>query len=145
MNRKQVYQEIEQTLGLVPSFFKPLSDATLELEWNLFKRTQLEPSAIPNKYRELIGLGIAAVIHCRYCTLFHTEAAKMNGATEAEIEEAAYLGKNTAGWSTFLNGLQIDYEQFKDEVRRIGDFVKSKESKPEDLAQSRASAEMPHH
>ena len=29
----------------------------------------------PNKYKELVGLGISVVSKCRYCTLYHTEVA----------------------------------------------------------------------
>ncbi len=62
MNRKQIYKEIEGTLGLVPGFFKVVPDSSLELEWQLMKRVQMEPGPIPNKYRNLIGLAIAAAI-----------------------------------------------------------------------------------
>jgi AhpD family alkylhydroperoxidase len=85
MNRQQIYQEMEKTMGGVPSFFKTLPDSSLELEWQLMKRVQMEKGAIPNKYRELIGLAVAAAVHCRYCTFFHTEIAKVSGASEAEI------------------------------------------------------------
>lgn len=116
MSREQIYQEIEHTMGLVPSMFKAVPDATLELEWQLFKATQLNESAIPGKYRELIGLAIAAVTKCRYCAYFHTAIAKLNGATDAEIEDAVHFAKATAGWSAYINGLQIDYDQFKKEI-----------------------------
>ena len=54
MRRDEVYQEIKQMMGLVPSMFKALPDSSLELEWELFKKVQIEETAIPNKYRELI-------------------------------------------------------------------------------------------
>ena len=111
-----VYKDIEQTLGVVPSFLKLVPDSALEMEWNLMKRVQLEEGPIPNKYRELIGLAIAAVTHCQYCTFFHTEIAKLNGATDSEIEDAVHYAKSSAGWSTYLNGLQVDYGQFKKEI-----------------------------
>ena len=116
MNRQQVYKDIEGTMGVVPSFLKALPDSSLELEWQTMKRTQMEPGPIPNKYRELIGLGVAAPTRCKYCTFFHTEMAKLNGASEAEIEDAVHFAKSTMGWRTYLNGLQMDYEQFKSEV-----------------------------
>lgn len=116
MTREQIYQEIEQTMGLVPSMFKTVPDTTLELEWQLFKATQLNETAIPNKYKELIGLAISAVTKCRYCTYFHTEIAKLLGATDAEIEDAIHFAKATAGWSAYVNGLQIDYDQFRTEI-----------------------------
>lgn len=126
MNRQQVYDDIKETLGIVPTFFKSVPDTTLELEWQLFKRTQLDEGPVPNKYRELIGLGISAVTKCRYCALFHTEAARLNGATQEEIEDAVHFAKSSAGWSAYVNGLQIDYDQFRDEVRQIVQYVKSK-------------------
>ena len=45
----------------------------------------------PQEYRELIGIGIAAVSKCRHCTYFHTQFARVFGATEAEIEDAVHL------------------------------------------------------
>jgi AhpD family alkylhydroperoxidase len=120
----QIYKEVEESFGLVPSFLKTIPDSTLENEWELFKKIQIEDGAIPNKYRELIGLGLSAVSKCRYCTLFHTEMAKLFGATEEEIEEAVHYAKSSAGWSAYLNGMQVDYEQFKDELRRAGEYVK---------------------
>jgi AhpD family alkylhydroperoxidase len=129
VSRKQVYQEIEEMLGLVPSFFKAIPDSSLEMEWNLFKRVQFEEGPIPNKYRELIGLGIAAVTKCRYCAFFHTEAAKLNGATDAEIEDAVHFAKSSAGWSAYLNGLQFEFAQFKQEVLDIAEHVRKVQAK----------------
>jgi len=122
--REQIFDEIKALFGLVPSFLKTIPDSTLENEWELFKKIQIEAGAIPNKYRELIGLGLSAVSKCRYCTLFHTEMAKLFGATDKEIEEAVHYAKSSAGWSAYLNGMQVDYEQFKDELRRSGEYAK---------------------
>jgi AhpD family alkylhydroperoxidase len=60
---------------------------------------------------------------CRYCTLFHTEAAKLFGATEAEIQEAVHYAKYTVGWSVYLNGMQEDYDQFSSELQQIGQHL----------------------
>jgi AhpD family alkylhydroperoxidase len=125
MTRDQVYQEIESMFGLVPSMFKEVPDSTLELEWRLFKAVQFDPGPIPNKYRELIGVAIAATTKCRYCQVFHTEVAKLNGATAAEIEDAVHYAKSSAGWSTYINGLQIDFDTFRDEVLAACDHVRS--------------------
>ena len=124
MTRKEIFQEIEKTLGLVPSFFKLLPDRSLELEWNLFKTLQLEGSPIPNKYKELIGVAISAVTKCKYCSFFHTEVAKLFGASDEEIEDAVHYAKSSAGWSAYLNGLQVDYEQFKSELLQSVEYIK---------------------
>jgi len=129
MTREEVYQEIESMFGLVPSFIKLIPDSTLELEWKLMKQVQFEEGPIPNKYRELIGVALAAASKCRYCALFHTEAARLNGATDEEIEDAVHFAKSSAGWSTYLNGLQVDYEQFRKEIEQIGKYVRAQHAK----------------
>jgi AhpD family alkylhydroperoxidase len=126
MSRKEIYKEMEDKFGLVPSFFKSIPDSSLEHEWELFKAVQLDDSAIPNKYKELIGVALSSAIRCRYCSLFHTEMAKLNGATDREIEEAVHYAKSSVGWSTYINGMQVDYHEFKREVRQACDYVKRK-------------------
>jgi AhpD family alkylhydroperoxidase len=126
MDREQIYTEMKKTIGLVPLMFKSIPDDTLELEWNLFKKTELEEGVLPGKYRELIGLGIAAATKCKYCTFFHTEVAKMYGATDAEIENALLFAKSSVGWSTYVNGLQIDIDTFKKEMKEVRKFVAEK-------------------
>jgi AhpD family alkylhydroperoxidase len=125
MNRKQVYAEIEKTLGVVPAMFKSIPDDTLELEWETFKRVQLAEGPVPNKYKELIGIAIAGVTKCRYCAFFHTEIARLNGATPAEIEDAVHYAKAAAGWSAYVNGMQLDFDQFKREVLQACEHVRA--------------------
>ncbi|WP_321319887.1 carboxymuconolactone decarboxylase family protein [Labilibaculum sp.] len=122
MKRRKIYDEIEQMFGLVPTMFKSIPDSTLELE--LFKRLQLEDGAIGVKNRELIGLSIAAVSKCRYCAYFHTEMARLNGATDEEIEEAIHFAKASAGWSAYINGMQLDFNDFKKEIDLACDHVR---------------------
>jgi len=126
MDRKKVYSEIEELFGLVPGMFKALPDSTLELEWKLFKRSHFDEGPIPNKYRELIGIAISAATKCKYCAYYHTELAKLNGATEAEIEDAIHYSKSSAGWSTYVNGLQLDFEEFKSEIDKACEYVRQK-------------------
>lgn len=51
---------------------------------------------------------------------------RLNGATDAEIEDAVHYAKSSAGWSAYLNGLQVDYDQFRDELGQACDFVRSR-------------------
>lgn len=115
-DRNDVHRDIEETLGLVPEFFRRVPDYLLPSDWASFKSLELsDQTAIPNKYKELIGLAVSGATRCRYCCYFHTEAARLFGATEDEITEAALIAKNTMGWSTYLNTLQFDYDQFTHE------------------------------
>ena len=124
-NRADVDRDIEATLGLVPEFFKQVPDYLIPTEWASFKSLQLsDQTAIPNKYKELIGLAVSGATRCRYCVYFHTEAARLFGATEEEIVETALISKNTMGWSTYLNTLQFDYDKFVAEFDQITAHVR---------------------
>lgn len=116
MNRKETYKEIEHMMGLVPTMFKLMSNTSLEAEWQLFKKIQIEDTAIPGKYRELIGAAVAATLRCPYCAYFHTEMAKLMGATDAEVEDAVHYAKSSVGFSTYINGMQVDFKKFKSEI-----------------------------
>jgi hypothetical protein len=48
----------------------------------------------------------------------------MFGATDEEIEDAVHYAKASAGWSTYLNGLQFDFEQFKKELLEGIEYAK---------------------
>src|SRR5436309_14950810 len=78
-----------------------------------------------NKYKELIGLAVSGATRCRYCVYFHTEAARLFGATDEEITEASLVAKNTMAWSTFLNGMQYDFDEFRREFDRMADHVRA--------------------
>jgi AhpD family alkylhydroperoxidase len=124
-DRQAVDRDIEETLGLVPEFFERVPDYLLPTEWASFKSLQLsDETAIPNKYKELIGLAVSGATRCRYCAYFHTEAARLFGASEEEIVETALISKNTMGWSTYLNTLQFDYDKFVEEFDQIASHVR---------------------
>ena len=52
--------DIKETLGLVQHFFSAIPDELLAPERQIFKRMELGQTLIPNKYKELIGLGLHA-------------------------------------------------------------------------------------
>ena len=114
-DRDEAARDIEQVFGLVPEFFERVPDHLLPTEWASFKSLEFGETAIPNKYKELIGLAVSGATRCRYCAYFHSEAARLFGASEDEITETAMIAKNTMGWSTYLNTLQFDYDQFTTE------------------------------
>jgi len=124
-SRSAVEADIKETLGLIPHFMTKIPDELLAPEWEIFKRIELGETLIPNKYKELIGIGVHAETKCRYCVLFHTEAAKLFGATDEEIQEAVQYAKTSLGWSAYINGMQEDYDDFANEVKQITDYVRS--------------------
>lgn len=128
MTRQEIQAEIRDTLGIVPSFMETLPDSLLESEWTSFKNLELAETAIPNKYKELIGLAVSGATRCRYCTYFHSEAARLFGATEEEVQEASLMAKHTMGWSTYLNSEQYDFDRFKQEFDQIAAHVRAQQA-----------------
>src|SRR4030067_88825 len=106
-------------MGVVLDQFKAIPPDVLEHEWEPLKKYALSESKIPAKYRELIGLAVASSIKCPYCIHFHTRAAKMNGATDEEIAETAFLTRFTTGWSSILHAADIDLEHFKKQFAEV--------------------------
>lgn len=124
INRKDVLEEVKEKLGIVPTWFQEMTDEALPGFWSLMKDFYLAETRIPNKYKELIGLAVSGATRCKYCQLFHVEAARLFGATDEEIAEASQMGAMTMMASTFLNAQAVDYDQFRDETRQVVEYVR---------------------
>lgn len=136
MTRNEVYRDIEESFGFVPTFVKYLPDDTLEHDWLSMKAIELEEGKLGNKTKHLIGLAVSGAIKCHFCTLFHTVGARKSGATDEEISETLRVAMDTTGWSTYLNGMQFDYEQFKRELEQMGEYMQKKMEKKEAVRSS---------
>lgn len=113
------YRDIQATLGMVPTFFKLYPPEAIAGAWSEYKSVELAQTSVPNKYKELIGLAVAAQIPCTYCVYAHTTFAKLNGASEREIREAVAIASSTRFWSTYLNGQNLDEGTFEREVSQM--------------------------
>lgn len=120
---KKTKEELKATFGQIPTMYQVFPDNALPGAWEAFKNLTGPDAAIPNKYQELIGLAVSAQIPCQYCIYYHTELAKAYGATEAEIKEAVAYGALVRHWSTVLQGNQLDFEEFKGEMKEIMDYM----------------------
>jgi AhpD family alkylhydroperoxidase len=116
-------KDIQKSLGIVPGFMKALPEDVLIHDWPLFKKYTLGESKMPAKYRELIGLAIAANIKCPYCILFHKSAAQLYGATTEEFAEIDFLASYTSRWSSMIHAQNYSYETFAKETAQIGEYL----------------------
>jgi AhpD family alkylhydroperoxidase len=123
-NRQDTLKEITQALGLVPQWLEQMPEGGLQGFWGMARDFWLKETKIPNKYKELIGVAVSGATRCKYCVLFHTEAARLFGATDEEIAEASMMSSLTMCGSTFINSQQIDYEKFRQETRDIIAYVR---------------------
>lgn len=120
-----VLQEVTQAFGQVPDWMKELPESAVRGFWLLMRDFELAETKIPGKYKELIGIAVSGATRCRYCALFHTEGARLNGATDEEIAEASMMGAYTMAGSTFLNAQQTDYDTFAKQTREMVAHVKA--------------------
>ena len=67
-DRHETDRDIQEVFGLNPEFFQRVPDYLLPTEWASFKSLMLsDQTAIPNKYKEMIGLAVSGATRCRYC------------------------------------------------------------------------------
>jgi AhpD family alkylhydroperoxidase len=109
-------EDVEQTLGFVPTFLKEMPKAGFAGAWQQLKDLEFsEETALSPKVKALIGLAVVSQIPCSYCIWADAASARHAGATDEEIREAVAIAATERFWSTMLNGLEIDLDQFKAE------------------------------
>lgn len=110
------YADIEKTMGSVPTFVKLFPKAGIAGAWAEERDLEMsDKTALDPKTKALISLAVSAQIPCRYCIWLDTKTAKENGASQEEIAEAVAMSALTRHWSTFFNGMQLNFEDFKKE------------------------------
>lgn len=135
-SKGEIRNEIKEMFGIVPDWMEALPDTAFATHWGIMRDFYFAETEIPNKYKELIGIAVAGATRCSYCSFFHTEAARLFGATEDEIAEAAEMGGVSMSTSTFLNAMRIDMNEFKAQTREMVEYAR--EHMEQDRAQQSA-------
>ena len=121
---KSAMADIQQYFGYVPDFMKRIPPAALPGAWVEMRDFQFGATALSAKDKDLISIGIAGQIPCKYCVIADTAFAKADGATDEEIAEAIAMGALTRHWSTVLNGAAIDEKAFNADIDKLVRNVK---------------------
>ena len=113
----ETYSEIKEAFGFVPTFMQEYPEHGIRGAWIMTRDMEFsDQTELSPKVKALINIAVGAQIPCQYCVFADTEAARAAGATEGEIKEAVGQAALTRHWSTILNGLQIDFDQFMKEM-----------------------------
>jgi len=108
------YAEMEKTFGKVPGFIKLFPKVGVAGAWAEVRDLEYnDATALSSKEKSLISLAVSAQIPCQYCVWEDTKSARDAGASDEEIAEAVAMAALTRHWSTFFNGMAIDFDQFK--------------------------------
>jgi AhpD family alkylhydroperoxidase len=122
--------EVTQLLGFAPEFLQRFPSVARAGAWRQMRDVQMSrATALSGKNKELMGLAVASQVPCRFCIIAHTEFAKLNGATDAEISEAIAMASLTRDLSTMLNGMQVDEAQFRKDVDHISKNVTARKER----------------
>ncbi|MFT3841891.1 MAG: carboxymuconolactone decarboxylase family protein [Myxococcaceae bacterium] len=120
------FAEMEKMLGVAPAGFKAMPDEDVPAFWEHLKALQMNPKTVlPGKTKELIGLGVAAQVPCRYCLYAHQEFAKLNGASERELREAVATAGIARELSALANGPSLKLEPSPDQVELHAEIAKA--------------------
>jgi len=107
---KEIYQEIENTLGFLPNAFKSASNdyEITKWFWQGVKTIMLRESSIPRSLKEAIALVVSKNNSCSYCVGAHNMALKAVGFDSKKIE-----------------GLNLNYQssEISDKEKAILDFA----------------------
>ena len=117
MSYPETVSDMEKEFGIMPGFFKGVPQDVLVQMWPVMKRYMLGESKIPPKYREMIGLAVAATLKCPYCEIFHKDE---------ELAEVAALAGQTTFWSNILHAQHYDINTFMKEFQAMGDQLSKK-------------------
>jgi AhpD family alkylhydroperoxidase len=133
-------QDIKQSWGSLPDFLRRFPDEALPGAWKEMSGVEMSPNTeLSGKNKSLIGIAVASQIPCRFCLAADTEFAKLEGATDREISEAVAMAALTRHWSTFLNGMQVDENEFKRDIDHLIKNVRKQAAKPLAMAPTRAT------
>jgi AhpD family alkylhydroperoxidase len=91
-------------LSLLPELSK-LDRAGFEGFVALDKTVGRTDGKIPQKYRELIAIGVALTTQCPYCLDVHTANAKKAGATREELAETVHIAAALRAGAALTHGL----------------------------------------
>lgn len=69
-----------------------------------FDKAAWSDGAIPQKYKELIAVAVAATTQCPYCIELHVERARKLDASNAEIAEAVFAAAALRAGSSVTHG-----------------------------------------
>ena len=98
-------------MDLLKHFAPEFAENQLQEKALIFENEKYQK--VPNKYKMLVGIGVAAALGSDTCTQMWTKMAKQNGVTKEEIIEAInvarYMKQATVN-DTIANSLMFLFE-----------------------------------
>jgi AhpD family alkylhydroperoxidase len=112
---KEIYEAVEEQLGVVPSILKSMAERPDILIPSVFTAYALfgEPKALDRKTAELIAFASAVAVRGEACTKVHLNAAQKAGATKEELFEALMIGSLMAQTAVQTSAFKVYADETK--------------------------------
>ena len=111
--------EIEAHLGVIPAEMEAIADPVSDHMWNFVRDLQYSDTELSAREKALVGLGASAAIKEPFCIRYYRSDTAVQGLTTAEIREAVTIASSVQFFSTILQGNEIDFTGFCEEVDQI--------------------------
>ena len=112
--------EIEAHLGVIPAEMEAIAEPVSDHMWSFVRDLQYSDTELSAREKALVGLGASAAIKEPFCIRYYRSDAERQGLTTEEISEAVTVASSVQFFSTILQGSEVDFPDFCDEVDHIG-------------------------
>lgn len=119
MTRAEMIRESERIFGFVSGFIEQGSEKWSVPVWGLVRDLLIRESSIPRKYKAMIALGTAFVLHGRYTSFAFREYTRAIGVSDKEVQEVIAGVANNVLWDTWMSGISIDMSSFEKGYRQM--------------------------
>lgn len=124
MVSQSTQNEIEASLGQVPSWIAELSEPAADHSWALVRDIQFGETNLSSREKALVGLSAASAIQCPYCSHFQGNKAELEGVRDDELAETINLAASIRYFSTIFHGAGVDHDEFVNETAEIVEYVR---------------------
>ena len=100
---KQLFDDVQAKLGIVPNLFRVFGNSPAALEGYLNFSGALASGVLNAKVREQIALAVAEINDCSYCRSAHTYIGGVVGLTEREMADARKVAATDERTEAILN------------------------------------------
>ena len=119
MVSKETRTEIEEYIGLVPAEMEAIADSVSDHMWAFVRDLHYSETTLSAREKALVGLGAAAAIKEPFCIRYFQSDAAIQELTDEEIKETVTVASSVQFFSTILQGSEVDFAGFCDEVDQI--------------------------
>lgn len=116
---KELFDEIQASLGMVPNFFKAQAAVDSEwaaTNWSRVKQIMLQEGHLDRKTKEIIALVVSMLNHCQYCHLAHKAMAMRSGATSEDLLEAVKVVELFQSFNLIADALEVPCDVMPDQA-----------------------------